>query len=158
MMRVENVIGVPDLARAALRMRSRIVPLPCAPRCRKMFSIMMTVESTTMPKSTAPSEMRFAGVSGADQAAEGDEQRERDVERGDERRAHVAEEQEEHDRRRATMPDEQVLEHRVRRELHEVAAVVVRDDVHARRQELVVVGCSRLRSWTPSSVGGVSPP
>ncbi len=27
-----------------------------------MFSIMMTVESTTMPKSTAPSEIRFAGV------------------------------------------------------------------------------------------------
>ena len=27
-----------------------------------MFSIMMTVESTTMPKSTAPSEMRFADV------------------------------------------------------------------------------------------------
>ena len=27
-----------------------------------MFSIMMTVESTTMPKSTAPSEMRFAWV------------------------------------------------------------------------------------------------
>ena len=27
-----------------------------------MFSTMMTVESTTMPKSTAPSEMRFAEV------------------------------------------------------------------------------------------------
>ena len=27
-----------------------------------MFSIMMTVESTTMPKSTAPSEIRLAGV------------------------------------------------------------------------------------------------
>ncbi len=27
-----------------------------------MFSIMITVESTTIPKSTAPSEMRFAGV------------------------------------------------------------------------------------------------
>ena len=58
-----------------------------------MFSIMMTVESTTMPKSTAPSEMRFADVPVADQAAERDEQRERDVERGDERRARVAEEE-----------------------------------------------------------------
>ena len=62
MMSVENVIG-PATSRDAWRIRSGIVPFPWGPRCRKMFSIMMTVESTTMPKSTAPSEMRFAGVS-----------------------------------------------------------------------------------------------
>ena len=62
-----------------------------------MFSIMMTVESTTMPKSTAPSEIRFAGVPVATMPHERDEQRERDVERGDERRARVPEEEEEHD-------------------------------------------------------------
>ncbi len=61
MISVENVIGVPTSA-AALRMRSRMDPCPCGPRWRKMFSIMMTVESTTMPKSTAPSEMRLALV------------------------------------------------------------------------------------------------
>jgi hypothetical protein len=61
MMIVENVIG-PATSRAPARMRSFMVPFPCPPRCRKMFSIMMTVESTTMPKSTAPSEIRFAGV------------------------------------------------------------------------------------------------
>ena len=43
-----------------------------------MFSIMMTVESTTMPKSTAPSEMRFADVPRGDHPAERDEQRERE--------------------------------------------------------------------------------
>ena len=37
-----------------------------------MFSIMMTVESTTMPKSTAPSEIRLAGVPVADHADERD--------------------------------------------------------------------------------------
>ena len=61
MMSVENVIG-PPTSRAPARMRSGIVPFPCAPMCRKMFSIMMTVESMTMPKSTAPMESRFADV------------------------------------------------------------------------------------------------
>ena len=122
-----------------------------------MFSIMMTVESTTMPKSTAPSEMRFAERARADEAAERDEQRERDVERGDERRARVPEEEEEHERDEHHA-DEQVLEHRVRRQLHEVAAVVVGHDVHARRQDVVRRGCSSMRSWMPSRVGGVSPP
>ena len=78
MMSVENIIGAPT-SRAPARMRSCIVPRPCAPRWRKMFSIMMTVESTTMPKSTAPSEMRFADVPVDHEADEGDEQRERDV-------------------------------------------------------------------------------
>ncbi len=102
-----------------------------------MFSIMMTVESTTMPKSTAPSEMRFAGVSRPHHAAERDEQRQRDVERRDDRRARVPEEEKEHDRDEQHAHD-QVLEHRVRRELHEVAAVVVRHDVHARRQDVIL--------------------
>ena len=38
----------------------------------------------------------------------------------------------------STMPTSEVLEHRVRRELHEVAAVVVRLDVHPRRQDVVL--------------------
>ena len=135
MMSVENVIG-PATSRDACRIRSGIVPFPCGPRCRKMFSIMMTVESTTMPKSTAPSEMRFAGVSVPDHAAERDEQRERDVERRDDGGARVPEEEEEHDRHEQH-PDDEVLEHRVRRQLHQVAAVVVGHDVHPRRQDVV---------------------
>ena len=61
MIRVEVNIGGPTSA-AAARMRSDMVPLPWGPRWRKMFSTMITVESTTMPKSTAPSEIRLAGV------------------------------------------------------------------------------------------------
>ena len=52
---------------------------PLAPRWWKQFSIMMTVESTMMPKSTAPSEIRFAGVPVSTMKSEGDQQRERDI-------------------------------------------------------------------------------
>ena len=76
-----------------------------------MFSIMMTVESTTMPKSTAPSEIRFADVLRRDEAAEGDEQRQRDVDRRDERRSRVPEEDEQDDRDEPH-PDEEVLDAR----------------------------------------------
>ena len=68
MISVENVIGAADLARAASDALAASIPCPCAPRWRKMFSIMMTVESTTMPKSTAPSEIRFAERAGAHHA------------------------------------------------------------------------------------------
>ena len=62
MIRVEMAMGPPTSGRR-VRMRSFMLPVPWGPRCRKVFSIMITVESTTMPKSSAPSEMRFAGVS-----------------------------------------------------------------------------------------------
>ena len=104
-----------------------------------MFSIMMTVESTTMPKSTAPSEIRFAGVSRRHEPAERDEQRERNVDGRDERGARVPEEDEENGRDEAHA-DEQVLDHGVRRELHERPAVVVGLDVHAR-----AAGCGSCR-------------
>ncbi len=62
MISVEIAMG-PPTSDAAARMRSFMVPwVPWLPRWRKTFSIMMTVESTTMPKSIAPSEMRLAGV------------------------------------------------------------------------------------------------
>ena len=121
----------PGCARASCLCRA-------APRCRKMFSIMMTVESTTMPKSTAPSEMRFARGAGRDHAAEGDEQRERDVDRRDERGARVCPRKRKSTTDDEQHPDEEVLEHGVRRQLHEVAAVVVGHDVHARRQDVVL--------------------
>ena len=69
MMSVEKVIGRPT-SPAAEYTRSRMVPVPCLPRCRKMFSTMITVESTTMPKSTAPSEIRLAEVPSRDHPAE----------------------------------------------------------------------------------------
>ena len=120
-----------------------------------MFSIMMTVESTTMPKSTAPSEIRLAGGAGRDHAREGDEQRERDVERGDERRAQVP-----RNRKSTTVtriiPTSEVLHDRVRRQLHQIAAVVVRDDVHPGRQEVVLRGCSRRARGCPRASAGLA--
>ena len=58
-MSVEYAIGVPT-SRAPARTRSVIEPFPLGPRRRKMFSIMMIVESTTIPKSTAPNDSRLA--------------------------------------------------------------------------------------------------
>jgi len=59
-MSVEENTGGPT-ARAAAAMRSKTEP-PRRAKLRKMLSIMITDESTTMPKSTAPSEMRLAWV------------------------------------------------------------------------------------------------
>ena len=61
MISTEKSMGGP-ISAAAERTRSRTAPRPAPPRWRYTFSIMITVESTMMPKSTAPSEMRFAGV------------------------------------------------------------------------------------------------
>ncbi len=58
---VEENIGGPT-SPAASRMRSMALRLPGAAMWRNTFSITMTVESTTIPKSTAPSEIRLAGV------------------------------------------------------------------------------------------------
>ena len=58
---VENIIG-PPTSDTALSTRSRPPPPRVWARWRWMFSTTMTVDSTMMPKSTAPSEMRFAGV------------------------------------------------------------------------------------------------
>ena len=137
MMSVENVIG-PATSRAPARIRSFIVPFPCPPRCRKMFSIMMTVESTTIPKSTAPSEIRFAGVCVPTIPHERDEERERDVDRGDERGAELCPRKRKRTIATSSIPVDEVLEDRVGRELHEVPAVVVGDDVHPRRQNVVL--------------------
>ena len=61
MITVENAIGRPTCA-TDVKTRSPIDPSPFDPRWRKTFSTTMTVESMMIPKSTAPSEIRFAGV------------------------------------------------------------------------------------------------
>ena len=102
-----------------------------------MFSTMITVESTTMPKSTAPSEIRLAGVPVVTMPMNAIMQRQRNVDRGDERGARVAEEQPQHHRHQQHA-DEQVLDDRVRGQLHQRRAIVVGLDVHARRQEAIL--------------------
>ncbi len=61
MMRVEKAIGPPTSVTASTSRSSRRLS-PGSARWRKQFSITITVESMMIPKSTAPSEMRLAGV------------------------------------------------------------------------------------------------
>ncbi len=61
MISVANVSGRATW-RAPAWMRPSIGPFARGPRKWKMLSITITVESATMPKSTAPIEIRFAGV------------------------------------------------------------------------------------------------
>jgi hypothetical protein len=71
-------------------------------------------------------------------AGEGDHQRDGDVERGDERGARVAEE-EPQDQGHEQHAHDDVLDHRVRRDLHELAAVVVLLDALPGRQDAVLL-------------------
>ena len=56
-----------------------------------MFSTRITAASTMMPKSTAPTDSRFASSSAQHQNDDAEEQRERDVGADDDRAAQVAE-------------------------------------------------------------------
>ena len=62
-----------------------------------MFSTITTAPSTTMPKSSAPSESRFAGIFLQVEANRSEQQRERNRQRNDQGPAQVAQEQEQHD-------------------------------------------------------------
>ena len=64
---------------------------------RRQFSTMMTAPSTMSPKSIAPRLIRLPLVRVCDHADRGEQHRERDGERRDERGAEVAEHEEEHD-------------------------------------------------------------
>ena len=99
-----------------------------------MFSTITTAPSTTMPKSSAPSESRFAGNALQLEAGGGEQQRERDGQRDDKGSAHVAQEHEQHDRDQDDSLG-QVVHDGVRGEMHQVAAVEKRDDGDARRKQ-----------------------
>ena len=59
----EKTMGLPIwvVPSVMIAVSERNLPLRCSSR-RRMFSITTTAESTMMPKSIAPSEMRFAGM------------------------------------------------------------------------------------------------
>ena len=71
------------------------------------------------------------------QADRGEQQRERNGQRHDQRAAGVAQEQEQ-DQRHQHDAFGQVVQHRVGGEVHQVAAVEERNDLHARRQDVLV--------------------
>ena len=57
-----------------------------------MFSIITTAPSTIMPKSSAPRDRRFAGIPRNLQADGGEQKRERNGQRDDQRAADIAQE------------------------------------------------------------------
>ena len=136
MIRVENAIGGPT-SWAAASTRSFIDPLPWGPRWRKMFSIMMTEESTTMPKSKAPQRDEIGRGVGKDEPSEGTQQGQRNDQRGDERRPHVAQKDQQNQRHQHDAGAD-VLHHRAGGQRHQLAAVVVGLDLHARGQDVVL--------------------
>ena len=66
-----------------------------------------------------------------------EEQRERNRQDHDERRAHIPEEKKQDDGDQQDALG-QVVHHRVRREVHQIAAIEKGNDLHARRQKMIV--------------------
>jgi hypothetical protein len=135
MISVDENMGGPT-SRAADTTRSKAVP-PLRTKLTKMLSITMTVESTTMPKSTAPREIRLAAVPlatmpvKAKSSASGMLIAVMSAARTLPRNSHSTMRHENH-------ADQQVLHHGVRGQLHQVGAVVDRLDVDAGRQHAIL--------------------
>ena len=87
-----------------------------------MFSTITTAPSTTMPKSSAPSESRLAGICLQVETGGGKQQREGNGEHDDDCAAHVAEKEKENDRDQDHSLG-QVVQHGVRGEVEQVAAI-----------------------------------
>ena len=100
-----------------------------------MFSTITTAPSTTMPKSSAPSDSRFAGIAVQLEADGGEQQRERNGERDDERAADIAEEQEQNDGHQDDAFG-QIVQHGVGGVVDQIAAIEKGDDLYA-----VAAGC-----------------
>ena len=102
-----------------------------------MFSTITTAPSTTIPKSSAPSESRLAGICLRSRQIDANSSENGMVSGHDERAANVAEEQKQNDRHQ----DEalgQVVQHGVGGELHQIAAIDEGNDLYAGRQNMVV--------------------
>ena len=102
-----------------------------------MFSTITTAPSTTMPKSSAPSDSRLAGILSQVQTDGREQQRERNGQRHDERAADIAEEQEQDDRHQDDAFG-QVVQHGVGGVVDQIAAIEERNDLHAGRQDVIV--------------------
>ena len=71
------------------------------------------------------------------QKNKGEEQRERNGQRDNDRCAHAHQEENQHDEHQ-DHPQEQIVFHGVDGQAHQVAAIVVRHDFHVRRQDVLV--------------------
>ena len=131
---------VPVLPRKPLRTRMRckvLGPWPrCAAasaRCRKIFSTMMTVASTTNPKSMAPTDSRFADSPRSTMSPMAKDECERYGHRHDDGAAQIAEkgplqQENQHDAR------DHVVQHGVGGDVDQIAAIVDALDADAGRQ------------------------
>ena len=115
----------------------RFDPRSWWPRWRTMFSTITTAPSTTIPKSSAPSDSRFAGISFSFRQMAANKQRERNRQGDDDRPAHIPEKQKQDDDDQDDALG-QVVQHRVRRVVQQIAAIEERNDLHARRQNVIV--------------------
>ena len=104
---------------------------------RRMFSTITTEPSTTMPKSSAPSDSRFAGNVLQVQQNRGEQEREGNGDGDDERAAHIAQEQKENQRDQQHSVG-QISQHGVRGVVHQIAAVEMRNELHCRGRQLAI--------------------
>jgi reverse gyrase len=102
-----------------------------------MFSTITTAPSTTMPKSSAPSDSRFAGMPFQVQANGGEQQRKRDGEATMIAARTFPEKQKQNDHHQDDA-FRQVVQHGFGGEVHQIAAVDERNDLHAGRQNVIV--------------------
>ena len=98
---------------------------------------MTTEPSTTMPKSSAPSESRFAGMWLQVEQDGGEQQRERNRDGDDQGAADVTQEQKE-DQRDQQNSIRQIAKHGAGGVVDQVAAVEMRNEFHASRKLVVV--------------------
>ena len=112
------------------------LPLPCE-RWRTMFSTMTTAPSTTMPKSSAPSESRLAGIWRRSRQVAANKSEKGIVRHDDRCAAHIAEEEEENDGDQNHALG-QIVQHSVRREVEQFAAIDKGNKRNALRQDQIV--------------------
>ena len=102
-----------------------------------MFSTITTAPSTIIPKSSAPKRKKICGNLAQIEPNRSEHQGKRNRERNDQGRANIAEEQKQDDRNQ-NHPFAEVVQHRVQREMKQIAAVQHGNDLHAFGQDAFV--------------------
>ena len=110
--------------------------------CGSMFSTRITAESTMMPKSTAPTDNRFASSPSSTRMMMLKNSAKGNIDADDDGAAQVAEKDPLNEEDQQAAEDE-VVQHRVGGDRDQHGAVVERNDLHARRQRAVAVDLLR---------------
>ena len=102
-----------------------------------MFSTITTAPSTIIPKSNAPNERRLAGILAQIEPNRSEQQGKRNGEGDDEGGANIAQKQKQDDRDQDHSLA-QVVQHRVQREMKQIAAVQHGNELHAFGQDAII--------------------